>query len=1488
MAFLSYDYLKRIKKPIVVLCNPDKTVYGNINVHDLKYTRKLVVYDEISFEMNKFEDNKLNNYYDKVSTKRKIFLKDIGYFILQEPAEEINSEKITKTCTAYSAEKELEYKFLKKFYINCNLTSGGITDVTLYDKNDASKSLMNIIVNKLYGWKIGIMPERITKKAVFEIDSQDIYSFLTKDVAKAYKVIFIFDSLHYTINAYTVADFNKEMTNIVISEQNLLNTANITYNEDSLVNTINVAGKDDLYINPVNFGLNKIVNYDYFIYENSDWYDNKYLYHMYKTWQKILEKPENFDEQNYVDNFDPDKVNLETATYYEKLIAYWGYYYREYDKLQKYLYDVPNSTTYNDWVNYTKKDESDKEILDSDRIRQELLKYGSIELGIVQKSFNAVKESYEKAKWDTKPEIIKTYDTDGIDIEYTEVGNPNDKDKKATTHGMYYLDSETGDVWSYVKDWGDKIPSELKVGTVTYPLISDYYRNPTDSDIKDKDCLWINKNTSAIYLFLVSAKKWMYYQAATNKFIYELEISPNTYWKFVKKLNVKSEKVISGSANQYELYTRYIQILELVQTRLTTLNNSISLQEQKVKNYVDIINTLNESIKTLPNYSKTYFKENYPEMTDSEIDIEVDKITAIIEQFTIESDYSDDSYGITTSMTNGQKIKKMAQLKESAQKELSKIIIPQMTLSVTSSNLFALSDFVNWREDFEIGNFINVRLKNGLRDYFRLSEISINFEDMSDFSFEFVNKPNSLTPGDDLMKLIDDSINTSANAISKAAYTAVKSDLENGTIEISEEILNKISEISSMISSPGTLSVDEIYANKGVFKEIISEYIEANKIKANEVDTEFLRTLVADIDSAFINQLQSTLVNSQIITSQIAAADNSVLNYALMGKLEADSVLSGKIDTTKLTIGNGDISSNKGIFKIADNTLLVTDGNGTPRVELGHLSNDDTDLENYSIAIWDKDKQLLFDPLGLTEKGTWDGLARTDLLKNDEDDGYSISDGYLSKSALVKVINNSKNTTTISSSNLDYNGTSLSAYFNEICKGNKTLLERGSQIRETIDGFDSKVWSAEFNGTSISTKFSNITQNIDKVQLGVQESYKSKAWDTNETFTIYGTTSPDKANLDMSKYTSSEKCTYLDTITGYIYTYNFTSKAWRETGHLELLSDSLSSQFNSSLTITKNSILTTVSTAEKKYDTSEYNEKTIYYGYGIPTSVIEAAVGEYYLDQNNGNLYIQKASGWSKIATLELITSVLKSDIETLAGKTILRVSDNNKLASIRLDATGKESIITLASDSIDLTACNDITLKSGKNLALNGGKISLAGGSVELNSNADLILNGGNINLNSKGGLSLSGGDINLLSTDSKLTLSATGIRYEGTASTIFFENGSGYGITVGTTGVGITGNKLNFNSNSSPSIEYFGDTEFSINYGNSTNATMKFNASEGSIANKNNEKVVWTSDEGTTTDVTLSKISIIGNNVRFYGTDKYTGKNCFVVLSGEKSFVV
>lgn len=194
----------------MILCNPDKTVYGNINVHKLTYSRKLINYDEISFEMNKFEDNKLNNYYDKVSTKRKIFLKDIGYFILQEPAEEIDSEKITKTCTAYSAEKELEYKFLKKFYINCNLTSGGITDVTLYDKNDASKSLMNIIVNKLYGWKIGIMPERITKKAVFEIDSQDIYSFLTKDVAKAYKVIFIFDSLHYTINAYTLADFNKE------------------------------------------------------------------------------------------------------------------------------------------------------------------------------------------------------------------------------------------------------------------------------------------------------------------------------------------------------------------------------------------------------------------------------------------------------------------------------------------------------------------------------------------------------------------------------------------------------------------------------------------------------------------------------------------------------------------------------------------------------------------------------------------------------------------------------------------------------------------------------------------------------------------------------------------------------------------------------------------------------------------------------------------------------------------------------------------------------------------------------------------------------------------------------------------------------------------------------------------------------------------------------------------------------------------------------
>lgn len=137
--------------------------------------------------------------------------------------------------------------------------------------NRKQLSFMWLVLNE-YGWEVGYIddyvdtdtPKRLSDMVgKFEVDSQDVYSFLTQNAANYFRCIFVFNTNDYTVSAYKVENIGND-TNIFLNYNNVQNS--ITKNSDKQIYTVyHVSNNDDLKINEVNFGEDTIEDISYFL-----------------------------------------------------------------------------------------------------------------------------------------------------------------------------------------------------------------------------------------------------------------------------------------------------------------------------------------------------------------------------------------------------------------------------------------------------------------------------------------------------------------------------------------------------------------------------------------------------------------------------------------------------------------------------------------------------------------------------------------------------------------------------------------------------------------------------------------------------------------------------------------------------------------------------------------------------------------------------------------------------------------------------------------------------------------------------------------------------------------------------------------------------------------------------------------------------------------------------------------------------------------------
>lgn len=245
---------------------------------------------------------------------------------------------------------------------------------------------------------------------------------------------------------------------------------------------------------------------------------------------------------------------------------------------------------------------------------------------------------------------------------------------------------------------------------------------------------------------------------------------------------------------------------------------------------------------------------------------------------------------------------------------------------------------------------------------------------------------------------------------------------------------------------PSTKLAERTYAEMMLTKELVAKKVDAEWVKANTVQAEtvvainnelenirnnYLKSNIAEIKYATIESLKGvsgefekfktndftaitgkvndlTVGVEKVNTLMFGSASGGSLTtefsnsvISLIGDAQIKSAMIESIDAKKITsldvnTTSVNIHSESGLSRWKDNTIVISDGTRT-RVQIGKDANAD-----YNIYVWDKAGNLMFDALGLTEKGVQREIIRNDMIKEDAD----ISASKLDIGSLFDVINN--------------------------------------------------------------------------------------------------------------------------------------------------------------------------------------------------------------------------------------------------------------------------------------------------------------------------------------------------------------------------------------------------------------------------------------------------------------------------------------------------
>ena len=966
----------RYNEPIqghVYLGTPNGKILCAINGIEestFKLTSKFNNTFELTFDLNEnilIQDGKglsklvHSNVYDLVGWLMRVYVENVGWFIMEHPKITDDGMKQIKTITCQSAEIEMQQHDLKNFKINQGTTDSyemladnnveKIDDVEFakeqikfHNPKNPQLSLIDLALKAagMKGWSVGEIDStpktyRTYKDGkyvetatllsneigAFDVESQDLYSFFTQDIAKYFQCVFVFDFLHMKISAYHPENYGKS-TNVNINFRNLQQSQEITVDDSTLFTRYYVQGADDLGITYVNFGSNYIENIDYYLNEK---YFSPLLIIKYKLWK------EDYEEARI--------LYIEATRQYNEQM-----------KVVTELFDrVPLDDCSTDWSTFT-----------DDELKEAQANYQAQLTGYEQfyvdddGNFdeNALKNSSDANDYYQ----IKNVILPSIQIEMDNRQLPTDDDNAD------YVDS-------YKTNWKLYGLDELKVKLQEY------------------------KNTIEI------CKKGGYDQPYTEDSSHTKDVHDTMYAKYLDAQNQLDSNYVGGCQEAYDQRQSEIDAAnEILNSYNKTRTDLVKQISKETWSGVVAADNSGYILDEAGNYitdeagRRIYCDTQKLRFTERDL-TELSKVY-------YDGDYSNENMFLTDSDDQVSAIDEQLKLLDTAIDDLYIASHPQYQFTTSLDNFLALADYEDYIKNINQGDYLWLTVDNKV---VKLRVVEIQYNPLiadNSIQITFSNMIQGRSSRNDLSYVL----NTPSNASKSSASGSSNNFLNNEGITLTAGLIQKLisngsfkngvsqiinNEFAGMLAGSSIsleelnakiIKVTDLYGKNGYFEYLQSKLITAGKIVSDSADFKELSTLAATIKSAIIGASSTETGIVINLTTENATMSEAMIKDLIAKYITVNELKAGDIYTNKIKILSED-----GTLKIQDNTFTIYNKDGNPVVQLGEDKNG-----NYGLIISDSKGSVLLDSQGLHE-----GIVPDDFIKTD-----MIADGQITESKIDK------------------------------------------------------------------------------------------------------------------------------------------------------------------------------------------------------------------------------------------------------------------------------------------------------------------------------------------------------------------------------------------------------------------------------------------------------------------------------------------------------
>lgn len=925
---------------------------------------------ELTFDLNEnilIQDGKglsklvHSNVYDLVGWLMRVYVENVGWFIMEHPKITDDGMKQTKTITCQSAEIEMQQHDLKNFKINQGTTDSyemladnnveKIDDVEFakeqikfHDPKNPQLSLIDLALKAsgMKGWSVGEIDStpktyRTYKDGkyvetttllsneigAFDIESQDLYSFFTQDMAKYFQCVFVFDFLHMKISAYHPENYGKS-TNVNINFRNLQQSQEISVDDSNMYTRYYVQGADDLGITYVNFGSNYIENIDYYLNEK---YFSPLLIIKYKLWK------EDYEEARI--------LYIEATRQYNEQM-----------KVVTELYDrVPLDDCSTDWSTFT-----DDELKEAQANYQAQLK--GYEQFYVDDDGNFDENALKNSSDANDYYQIKNVILPSIQIEMDNRQLPTDDDNAD------YVDS-------YKTNWKLYGLDELKVKLQEY------------------------KNT------IETCKKGGYDQPYTEDSSHTKDVHDTMYAKYLDAQNQLDSNYVGGCQEAYDQRQSEIDAAnEILNSYNKTRTDLVKQVSKETWSSVAAADNSGCILDEAGNYitdeagRRIYCDTQKLQFTERDL-TELSKVY-------YDGDYSNENMFLTDSDDQVSAIDEQLKLLDAAIDDLYIASHPQYQFTTSLDNFLALADYEDYIKNINQGDYLWLTVDNKV---VKLRVVEIQYNPLiadNSIQITFSNMIQGRSSRNDLSYVL----NTPSNASKSSASGSSNNFLNNEGITLTAGLIQKLisngafkngvsqiinNEFAGMLAG-GSISLKELnakiikvtdlYGENGYFEYLQAKLITAGRVVADSADFKELSALAATIKSAIIGASSTETGIVINLTTENATMSEAMIKDLIAKYITVNELKAGDIYTNKIKILSED-----GTLKIQDNTFTIYNKDGNPVVQLGEDKNG-----NYGLIISDSKGSVLLDSQGLHE-----GIVPDDFIKTD-----MIADGQITESKIDK------------------------------------------------------------------------------------------------------------------------------------------------------------------------------------------------------------------------------------------------------------------------------------------------------------------------------------------------------------------------------------------------------------------------------------------------------------------------------------------------------